>query len=145
MKKNKSVNRLTHSVSTNNTSASKFSHLMNYPNFGKQQIILQSCCFFDYEKSLTPHASRQNINYINNNKKKIDTGRISYSKNYKNVYLQTKMNLDKIKYKIEGIQNNNDEYTSSKEKLQKENKALKDTINNLIVQLDIIINISHEK
>ena len=142
MKKNKSVNRLTHSVSTNNTSARKINRLMNSPNFGKQQIILQSCCFFDYEKSHTPHASRQNVNYLNNSKEKVDSSPFSNSKNYKNVYLQTKMNLDKIKSKIDGIQNNNNEYTSSIEKLQKENKALKDTINNLIVQLDKVFNIA---
>ena len=46
------------------------------------------------------------------------------------------MNLDKIKSKIEGIQNNNEEYASSIDKLKKENKVLKDTINNLVLQLD---------
>ena len=30
---------------------------MNSPNFGNQQILLQSCCFFDSERSQTPHAS----------------------------------------------------------------------------------------
>ena len=141
MKKNNSVNRLLHSVSTNNTKNLK--NLMNSPNFGKQQIILQSCCFFDYEKSLTPHPSHQKINYSDkNNKKKTGSARISYSKNYKNVYLQTKMNLDKIKSKIDGIKNNNDEYVSSIDKLKNENKALKDTINNLVLQLDKVFNIA---
>lgn len=60
MSKNKSVNRLLHSVSSNNTNRLK--NLMNSPNFGKQQIILQSCCFFDYEKSQTPQALHQNKN-----------------------------------------------------------------------------------
>ena len=144
MRKNNSVNRLLHSVSTNNTKSLK--NLMNSPNYGKQQIILQSCCFFDYEKSHTPHTSHQKINYIDKSgKKRTDSARISYSKNiknYKNIYLQTKMNLDKIKSKIDGIQNNNDEYTSSAEKLKNENKALKDTINNLVIQLDKVFYIA---
>ena len=110
---------------------------MNSPNFGKQQIILQSCCFFDYEKSQTPQALHQNKNIFDKkNKKRLDSEHIPFSKNYKNIYLQTKMNLDKIKSKIEGIQNNNEEYASSIDKLKKENKALKDTINNLVLQLD---------
>ena len=46
MKKNLSNNRLIHSVSTNGTN--KLSDLMNSPNYGKQQIILQNCSFFDY-------------------------------------------------------------------------------------------------
>ena len=144
MKKNHSTNRLMHSISTN--TSNKLSDLMNSPNYGKQQIILQNCSFFDYEKSHTPHASPENCNYFDmkkKNKNKIDSiMQTPYSKNYKTVYLQTKKNLDKIKSRIDGIQNNNDEYISSIEKLKKENKALKDTINNLIVQLDKVFNIA---
>ena len=143
MKKNKSVNKIVHTT----TAPNNINHLMNSPNFGKQQIILQSCCFFDYEKSHTPHASHLNVKYFDdknnkNNKKKYDSTRISFSKNYKNIYLQTKMNLDKIKSKIDGINNNNNECASSIEKLKNENKALKDTINNLVLQLDKVFHIA---
>ena len=50
-----SVNHLLHSVSTDSTN--RFKSIMNSPNFGNQQILLQSCCFFDSERSQTPHAS----------------------------------------------------------------------------------------
>ena len=142
MKKTYSVNRLINSVSS--SSINKIRNLTNSPNVGKQQIILQSCCFFDYQRSQTPttphtpHPSHKKINYFDMKyKKRFDSDIISCSKNYRNVYLQTKMNLDKIKSKIDEIQKNNSEKNSSgKEKLKKENKALKETINNLILQLD---------
>ena len=142
MKKTYSVNRLINSVSTSNIN--KIRNITNSSNVGKQQIILQSCCFFDYQRSQTPntphtpHPSHKKINYFDMKyRKRLDSEIISYSKNYRNVYLQTKMNLDKIKSKIDEIQKNNSEKNSSgKEKLKKENKALKETINNLILQLD---------
>ena len=144
MKKTYSVNRLINSVSSSNIN--KIRNLTNSPNVGKQQIILQSCCFFDYQRSQTPntphtpHPSHKKINYFDMKyKKRLDSEIISYNKNYRNVYLQTKMNLDKIKSKIDEIQKNNSEKNSSgKEKLKKENKALKETINNLILQLDTV-------
>lgn len=76
-------------------------------------------------------------------KRRMDSEIISCSKNYRNVYLQTKMNLDKIKSKIDEIQKNNSEKNiSGKEKLKKENKALKETINNLILQLDKVFHLA---
>ena len=53
--KQQSFNHLLHSVSSQSTN--KFKSIMNSPNFGNQQILLQSCCFFDSERSQTPHAS----------------------------------------------------------------------------------------
>ena len=49
-------NPLFHSISSQSTN--KFRSIMNSPNYGNQQILLQSCCFFESDKSQTPHASR---------------------------------------------------------------------------------------
>ena len=148
MKKTYSVKRLINSVSSSNIN--KIKNITNSPNVGKHQIILQSCCFFDYQRSQTPHTthtphpSHKKINYFDMKyKRRLDSEIISCSKNYRNVYLQTKMNLDKIKSKIDEIQKNNSEKNiSGKEKLKKENKALKETINNLILQLDKVFHLA---
>ena len=87
MKKTYSVNRLINSVSTSNIN--KIRKITNSPNVGKQQIILQSCCFFDYQRSQTPntphtpHPSHKKIHYFDMKyKKKLDSEIISCSKNY---------------------------------------------------------------
>ena len=67
MKKTKSVNNLMIRTS-NSEREGKFKNIMNSPNFGKQQIILQSCCFFDYDKCQTPKANISNKNKINSYK-----------------------------------------------------------------------------
>ena len=119
MKKTKSLNNLL--ISTSNPErGGKFQNIMNSPNFGKQQIILQSCCFFDYENSQTPKA---NIS----NKSKIP-GKITEGN--KNIISKNKSNMDLIREKFDEMRKN------EVDKLRNENKVLKDTINNLILQLD---------
>ena len=55
--------------SITNQSKNKFRTLMNSPNFGNQQILLQSCCFFDSDKSQTPHASHSLVKEFKQKKK----------------------------------------------------------------------------
>ena len=57
--------------SITNQSKNKFRTLMNSPNFGNQQILLQSCCFFDSDKSQTPHASHSLLKEFNQKKKNL--------------------------------------------------------------------------
>ena len=120
MKKTKSLNNLMISTS-NSERGGKFQNIMNSPNFGKQQIILQSCCFFDYDKCQTPKA---NIS----NKSKINSGKITEGN--KNIISKNKSNMDLIREKFDEMRKN------EVDKLRNENKVLKDTINNLILQLD---------
>ena len=120
MKKTKSLNNLMISTS-NSERGGKFQNIMNSPNFGKQQIILQSCCFFDYDKSQTPKA---NISYKN----RINSGKIADGN--KNINSKNKSNMDLIREKFDEMRKN------EVDKLRNENKVLKDTINNLILQLD---------
>ena len=128
MKKTKSVNNLILNSSISEK-GQKFKNIMNSPNFGKQQIILQSCCFFDYEKSQTPHTSHSSISFSNNNNtNKLNSSRIS-EKN-RPIFSKNKSNMDLIKSKFYEMRKN------EIQKLKNENKVLKDTINNLISQLD---------
>ena len=127
MKKTKSVNNLMINNS-NFEKDGKFKNIMNSPNFGKQQIILQSCCFFDYEKCQTPKAQSPGINFSNSTKNRINSSRIA-EKN-KNTFSTNKSNMDLVKSKFDEMRKN------EVNKLKNENKVLKDTINNLILQLD---------
>jgi len=120
MKKTKSLNNLMISTS-NSERGGKIQNIMNSPNFGKQQIILQSCCFFDYDKCQTPKA---NISYKN----RINSGKIVDGN--KNINSKNKSNMDLIREKFDEMRKN------EVDKLKNENKVLKDTINNLILQLD---------
>ena len=127
-------NPLLHSISTQSTN--KFRSIMNSPNYGNQQILLQSCCFFESEKSQTPHASHTLIKEFKTRKKnKTGSPKLSLSNG----------NLDSFK-KYNFLENNIGENTDlilSNEddklliaKLRKHNKALKETIKNLTSQLD---------
>ena len=140
MKKTKSVNDLMINTA-NSERGGKFKNIMNSPNFGKQQIILQSCCFFDYEKCQTPHAQSTGINFSNNNKNKINSNRIL--ERSKNIFTKNKSHMDLIKTKFDEMRKN------EVDKLKNENKVLKDTINNLILQLDktfkIAENVKHKE
>ena len=127
MKKTKSVNNLMIN-NPNSEKGGKFKNIMNSPNFGKQQIILQSCCFFDYDKCQTPNAQSPNITFSNSTKNRINSGGISEKS--KNIFPTNKSNMDLIKSKFDEMRKN------EVNKLKSENKVLKDTINNLILQLD---------
>ena len=127
MKKTKSVNNLMIRTS-NSEREGKFKNIMNSPNFGKQQIILQSCCFFDYDKCQTPKAQSPNLNFTSQTKNRINSSRISEIN--KNIISKNKSNMDLIKSKFDEMRKN------EVDKLKNENKVLKDTINNLILQLD---------
>ena len=140
MKKTKSVNNLM--ISTSNEERNgKFKNIMNSPNIGKQQIILQSCCFFDYEKCQTPKETSHTLTFLNHNKNKRNSSEV-HERNKKMSY-KNKSNMDLIKSKFDEMRKN--EVT----KLKSENKVLKDTINNLILQLDktfqIAENVKHKE
>ena len=126
---------------SNSEREGKVKNIMNSPNFGKQQIILQSCCFFDYDKCQTPKVQSANLNFTNPNKNRINSSRIS-EKN-KNILSKNKSNMDLIKSKFDEMRKN------EVDKLKNENKVLKDTINNLILQLDktfrIAENVKHKE
>ena len=136
--KNNSKNPLFHSVSTESTN--KFRSIMNSPNFGNQQILLQSCCFYDSEGSQTPNTSNTKHFKI---KSKIKSGspKISYSngniESFKKMHFLTDKN-EEINSRI--TTNSNNQYTI--DKLKKHNKALKETIKNLTSQLDRVCNIA---
>ena len=140
MKKTKSLNNLMINTS-NSEREGKFKNIMNSPNFGKQQIILQSCCFFDYEKCQTPKAQSPHLTFSNQNKNRINSSRIS--ERNKNIFSKNKSNMDLIKSKFDEMRKN------EVDKLKNENKVLKDTINNLILQLDktfrIAENVKHKE
>ena len=72
-------NKLFPSFSSQSTN--KFKSIMNSPNFGNQQILLQSCCFFDSERSQTPHASHTLIKEfkVGNKNKYGGSPKVSYS------------------------------------------------------------------
>ena len=127
MKKTKSVNDLIINT-TNSERGGKFKNIMNSPNFGKQQIILQSCCFFDYDKCQTPKSQSTGINFPNSYKNKINSNRIM--ERSKNIITKNNSHMDLIKTKFDEMRKN------EVDKLKNENKVLKDTINNLILQLD---------
>ena len=136
--KNNSKNPLFHSVSTESTN--KFRSIMNSPNFGNQQILLQSCCFYDSEGSQTPNTSNTKHFKI---KSKIKSGspKISYSngniESFKKMHFLTDKN-EEMNSRI--TTNSNNQYTI--DKLKKHNKALKETIKNLTSQLDRVCNIA---
>ena len=125
-------NPLLHSISTQSTN--KFRSIMNSPNYGNQQILLQSCCFFESEKSQTPHASHTLIKESKMRKKnKPGSPKLSLSNR----------NLDSFKNILENnIEDNTDLILSNENdkliiaKLKRHNKALKETIKNLTSQLD---------
>ena len=130
--------------SITNQSKNKFRTLMNSPNFGNQQILLQSCCFFDSGKSQTPHASHSLVKEFNQ-KKKIKFGSPHFSFSNKNI------GRPLTKFHILGASNeenmNDSNINSSNEKqtiirLKKHNKALKETIKNLTSQLDRVCDIA---
>ena len=115
---------------------------MNSPNFGNQQILLQSCCFFDSEKSQTPHASHTLLKDYNMRKKNICASpKISYSNGNLNSFKKFQFLED---YNNDSndliIDNKNEQQIISK--LKKHNKALKETIKNLTSQLDRVCNIA---
>ena len=146
--KPKSINNLLHSVSTN--SANKFRSIMNSSNFGNQQILLQSCCFFDSERSQTPHANNTIVKDFNIKvNKKSGSPKISHPKqnnyHYKNLSLH--LNRENI-YSNKSLPNN-DKIEDNKEenilkiiKLKNDNKALKETIKNLTSLLDRVCSIA---
>ena len=107
--KNNSKNPLFHSVSTESTN--KFRSIMNSPNFGNQQILLQSCCFYDSEGSQTPNTSNTKHFKI---KSKIKSGspKISYSngniESFKKMHFLTDKN-EEINSRI--TTNSNNQYT----------------------------------
>ena len=140
MKKTKSVNNLM--INTcNSERGGKFKNIMNSPNFGKQQIILQSCCFFDYDKCQTPSTQSSNINFSNPNKNRINSNKIKEKS--RNIFSKNKYNMELIKTKFDEMKKN------EVDNLKNENKVLKDTINNLISQLDktfrIAENVKHKE
>ena len=93
-----SANRLLNSDSNN--SPSKIQNIMNSPNFGNQQILLQSCFFYDSDRSQTPHGSNTRIRDFNiKYKSKESSPQIGIPKDnlhyYNNLYNQTKNNSKK--------------------------------------------------
>ena len=142
-----SVNHLLHSVSTDSTN--RFKSIMNSPNFGNQQILLQSCCFFDSERSQTPHASNTIIKDFDI-KVKSKSGSPKIPKpnkkiyHYKNIGIQEKINSTKSINNKDKIANNNEEHLLMISKLKKDNKGLKKTIKNLTSQLDRVVSIAEK-
>ena len=133
-------NPLFHSISSQSTN--KFNSIMNSPNFGNQQILLQSCCFFDSEKSQTPHGSHTLVKEFNSRQKyRGGSPKISYSNgnigSFKKFHFFSGINEER---------NNDTTMSESNEqlilKLKKDNKALKETIKNLTSQLDRVCNIA---
>ena len=127
-------NPLLHSISTQSTN--KFRSIMNSPNYGNQQILLQSCCFFESEKSQTPHASHTLLKEFKMRKKNksgspklsLSNGNLDSFKKYNILENNTEDNTDLI------LSNKNDKLIIAK--LKRHNKALKETIKNLTSQLD---------
>ena len=88
-------NKLFPSFSSQSTN--KFKSIMNSPNFGNQQILLQSCCFFDSERSQTPHASNTIIkDFPINHKNKSRSPKILHDKDIKKLGLISKKNSNKL-------------------------------------------------
>ena len=133
-------NPIFHSISSQSTN--KFRSIMNSPNFGNQQILLQSCCFFDSEKSQTPHASHTLIKELNvRQKNRAGSPKISYSNRNLGSYKKFHFIIDNSKESNENTFTTNDN-RQMVEKLKKDNKALKETIKNLTSQLDRVYNIA---
>ena len=132
---------LFHSVSSQSTN--KFRSIMNSPNFGNQQILLQSCCFFDSERCQTPHESHTLIKEFKTRPKNISgSPKISYSNgniSYFKKFHFISNNNNERNYNNIHIENNEQ---STIIKLKKDNKALKQTIKNLTSQLDRVCNIA---
>ena len=133
-------NPLLHSISSQSTN--KFRSIINSPNNENQQIFLESCCFYESEKSQTPHTSHTLLKEFKMRKKnKSGSPKLSLSNG----------NLDSFK-KYNFLENNNEENTdlilNNKNnkliiaKLKKHNKALKETIKKLTSQLDRVCSIA---
>ena len=142
--KNKAINTLLHSVSSTNT-ANKFKSIMNSPNFGNQQILLQSCCFFDSERSQTPHPTNSIVKdfSIKVNKKSGSPKQKLY--HYKKLSLNINNGYNdsnKIISKNDVVKDRKEENALKIKKLKKDNKALKETIKNLTSQLDRVCSIA---
>ena len=143
--KHKTINNLLHSVSTN--SANKFNSIMNSPNFGNQQILLQSCCFFDSERSQTPHASNTIVKDFNINvNNKFGSPKIPQTKgklnHYKSLYAELKTDSNIIFSNKDKNEQKKEENFIRIKKLRKDNRALKETIKNLTSQLDRVCSIA---
>ena len=131
-------NPLFHSISSQSTN--KFRSIMNSPNYGNQQILLQSCCFFESDKSQTPHASRAILKEFKPRKKnKSGSPKLSLSNRNLNTF-------KKYNFSENNIEENTDLIINDKQliitKLKKHNKALKETIKNLTSQLDRVCRIA---
>ena len=147
--KKKCINNLLNSVSTDSTN--KFKSIMNSPNFGNQQILVQSCCFFDSDRSQTPHATNTIIKDFNIKvQKKSGSPTIPHTKqriyHYKNLDVQTIVNSNKLYSNNDIIQKskNDEDNILTINKLKKDNKALKSTIKNLTSQLDRVCSIAEK-
>ena len=115
-------NPLLHSISSQSTN--KFRSIINSPNNENQQILLESCCFYESEKNQTPHTSHTLLKEFKMRKKnKSGSPKLSLSNG----------NLDSFK-KYNFLEDNNEENTdlilNNKNniliiaKLKKHNKAL---------------------
>ena len=138
----KTINNLFHSVSTN--SANKFNSIMNSPNFGNQQILLQSCCFFDSERSQTPNATNTVIKDFNIKlKNRNGSPKIPQTKgklyHYKSLYSDLKTDSNII---LSNRDKKNEDNFIKIKKLRNDNRALKETIKNLTSQLDRVCSIA---
>ena len=127
--KQKSFNHLLHSVSSQSTN--KFKSIMNSPNFGNQQILLQSCCFFDSERSQTPHASNTIIkDFSINHKNKSGSPKVPHDKDIKKRGLISKKNSNKLIPNKEKIKRSNTEESGQKKEEKKiipEKKSFSDS------------------
>ena len=134
-------NKLFPSFSSQSTN--KFKSIMNSPNFGNQQILLQSCCFFDSERSQTPHASHTLIKEfkVGNKNKYGGSPKVSYSNGNIGSFKKFHFLSNNINENNNNIKIINEEELAIT-KLKKDNKALKQTIKNLTTQLDRVCNIA---
>ena len=128
---------LFHSISSHSTN--KFRSIMNSPNFGNQQILLQSCCFFDSDRTQTPNSSDKiSKEFKVKNKKISGSPKMAYSN--ANINSFKKFHLITDNYNQNNNSNIKEEKTISQ--LKNDNKALKQTIKNLTSQLDRVCNIA---
>jgi exonuclease SbcC len=109
---------------------------MNSPNFGNQQILLQSCCFFDSERSQTPHASNTIIkDFALKQENKPSSPIVPHMDEYLKIDM-TKKRSNKLIPSKDKKRSFTEQNTSNIKKLKSDNKALKLTIKNLTSQLD---------
>ena len=134
-------NPLFHSISSRSTN--KFRNIMNSPNFGNQQILLQSCCFFDSDQSQTPHTSDTiNKEFAVKNKNISGSPKITYSNGNINSFKKFHLLTDNYTQNNNPNMNINIKEEKTITKLKNDNKALKQTIKNLTSQLDRVCNIA---